>query len=88
MNKKYRYGGTPATVTDAAGIAGVLIKGLDGDFAFRVYHEDGEFTDYDLNHDDLSVTIAADEMASFYSFGERRVLDHSPAVLGLKKVEE
>ncbi len=87
MSKKYFYGGKPATVTAAEGVSGMLIKGMDGDFTFRVYHQNGEFTDYDLNHDDLAVTIDADAMASFYAFGERRVLDHSPAVLGLKKVD-
>ncbi len=88
MNDKYRYGDKSATVTDAASVSGVLIKSFDGDFTFRVYHQDGEFTDYDLHHDDLAVTIAADALASFYSFGESQVLDHSPAVLGLEKVEK
>ena len=59
MTDKYIYGGRVSEVQDASRVSGTLIKILDGtrDFAFRVYHGDGEFTDYDLNHDDLAVTI-------------------------------
>ena len=72
----------------AAGISGVLIKDAEGGFVFRVYHEDGTFTDYEIRHDDLSITIDADGLASFYQIGDRFILDHSPQVLGLKKVSE
>ncbi len=58
---------------------------MDGGFTFRVYHQNGEFSDYDLNHDDLAITIAADALASFYAFGECRVLDHSQWCCGWKK---
>jgi hypothetical protein len=50
-----------------------------------VYHENGEFTDYKILHDDLEVTIAHDALASFYKLGDQLVLDHSPEVLGLEK---
>jgi hypothetical protein len=71
-------------VQDASGVNGVLCRNAeDGRHFFRVYGEDGAFQDYDVRHDDLPVTIAADAMASFYSVGEERVLDHSPDVLGL-----
>ena len=43
--------------------------------------------DYEVLHDDLSVTIDVDAMAAFYRVGERDVLDHSPDVLGLKKID-
>lgn len=50
---------------------------------FRVYASDHTFTDYDIRHDDLSVTISGDALASFYRIGEARLLNHNPQVLGL-----
>ena len=84
MNDKYLYGETPAAVTSAAGVKGVIIRTLDGALMFRVYHDTKRFTDYEIRHDDLSVTIDADALAAFYKVGERCILDHSPQVLGLK----
>jgi hypothetical protein len=86
MTDKYLYGNAPAEVSLAAGVQGILIRGLDGIPIFRVYHKDPEhFTDYDIRHDDLSGTIDADALAAFYKIGERNILDHRPVVLGLKK---
>ena len=51
---------------------------------FRVYRDREHFTDHEIRHDDLSITIDADALAAFYKVGERRILDHSPQVLGLK----
>ena len=82
----YRYGKAVAEVTSANGTRGFLLRGSHS-FFFRVYHTDGEFTDYDIRHDDLEVTIASDAMASFYQIGQDLILDHSPEVLGLEKVE-
>ena len=49
---------------------------------FRVY--DGTtFTDYDLTHSDLCVTIS-DEDSAFYSEPNSDRLDHSPETLGIK----
>ena len=79
-----RYGKSMAVASSAAGVRGFLLKGLDGLFIFRVYAMTGEFTDYDIRHDDLEVTISANALASFYEIGERRLLDHSPDVLGLE----
>ena len=80
------YGKTVASVSAANGVKGVILRNaFDGSYYFRVYHGKGKFTDYDLRHDDLEVTISPDEMASFYLVGNRAILDHSPAVLGLKK---
>lgn len=87
MNDKYLYGETPAEVKSAAGVKGVIIRTLDGAMVFRVYHDREGFTDYEIKHDDLSVTIDTNALASFYKLGERDILDHSPQVLGLKKVE-
>ena len=78
-----KYGTHIAEVSSAAGIRGVLCKDIDGRHFFRVYSADHSFTDYVLRHDDLTVTIAEDELASFYRIGEDHILDHSPSVLGL-----
>jgi hypothetical protein len=65
----------------ANGISGVLLP-IGGSMVFRVYEPNGEFTDYDIYHSDLTVTIN-DEDAYFY-IGKDGVpyLDHSPATLG------
>ena len=82
--KTFRYGASAATASPADGVTGFLLKRMDGSFFFRVYTTNGDFTDYDIRHDDLEVTIAPDALASFYEIGERCILDHSPEVLGLK----
>jgi len=70
---------------NANGVTGVLIPThpMDDHWVFRVYHEDGEFTDYEICHSDLRVTIN-DEDAYFYSNGQTEYLDHSPQTLGIK----
>ena len=86
MNNKYLYGSVPAEVDSAAGVQGMIIRSFDGSFMFRVYRDSEHFTDYEIRHDDLSVTIDADALAAFYKVGEHNILDHSPTVLGLKKI--
>ncbi len=95
MKHKYLYGGQPAEIKPAAGVKGTIIRALDGAMMFRVYHDHERFTDYELRHDDLSVTIDKDELAAFYKAcpraggdGEHHILDHSPRVLGLKKIKD
>jgi hypothetical protein len=87
MSEQYLYGGRPADVKSANGVKGMLIRSFDGHMAFRVYHEHDkeQFTDYEIRHDDLEVTIAEDELAAFYKVGENNILDHSPEVLGIEK---
>ena len=80
------YLGAKCTVTPAQGVKGVLIKTFGDSYCFRVYYPSGAFTDYELRHDDLSVTISPDALATFYTDGERNILDHSPQVLGLKVI--
>jgi hypothetical protein len=78
------YGNQIATETPAGGVTGVLCRSLDSKYFFRIYHEDKTFTDYDLRHDDMTIAIAADELASFYQLESgQRVIDHSSDVLGL-----
>lgn len=52
-------------------------------YAFRVYNKDNTFTDYDINHCDLAVTIH-DQDAFFYSNSDNKtdILDHAPATIG------
>nr|WP_141657384.1 hypothetical protein [Thiocapsa sp. KS1] len=87
MFKKYIYGGRVSDVASAGGVQGFLIRS-GTELLFRVYRDDGSFTDYDIYHDDLSITIDSDALASFYSDGENHILDHSPDVFGLEKAKE
>jgi len=67
----------------ANGSSGVLLP-IGETWVFRVYHENGEFTDYDIHHSDLSVIIN-DADAYFYEREDGRAyLDHSPETLGIK----
>jgi hypothetical protein len=88
VTERFLYGELPAEVQPAAGVTGVLIRSLDHCIVFRVYDDNHKFTDYDIRHDDLSVTIDADALAAFYKVGERDILDHDPRVLGLRKIDE
>jgi hypothetical protein len=68
----------------AEGVEGHLIWCGDGVYRFRVYTDDFEFTDYDLLHCDLTVTIT-DKDAVFYSDERGNRLNHSPETLGIKE---
>ena len=59
------YVGKPAEPRPAAGTKGVLIRALDGGIMFRVYNNAGQFTDYEIRHNKLGVTIDADALAAF-----------------------
>lgn len=85
MTKQYRLRNQTVTVTSADGASGVLCRSIDGKYFFRIYHDDGEFTDYDLAHLDLAVTIH-DESAAFYTFADKTVLDYSPEVYGYEEL--
>ncbi len=85
--KKVKYGNHMADVSPAAGVRGVLCKSFDGRYFFRVYAQDHSFIDYTVRHNDLQVTIAEDELASFYRVGDEHILDHNPGVLGLESAE-
>jgi len=87
MKNTYIYNGKSSDVKSAAGVSGILIRLKNGRYAFRVYEKDHSYTDYQLNHDDLPVTIDTDALASFYSQGDSHALDHSPEVFSLKKPE-
>jgi hypothetical protein len=72
-------------VGPADGVRACLLRGVGPEITLRVYHDVAKqrFTDYDIWHDDLWVTIAPDAMAGFYKIGKRDVVDHAPQVLGL-----
>jgi len=61
----------------AKGTKGYLIYTMNDEYVFRVYREDNTFTDYDILHCDLELTINDDD-ARFYDFEDgRSILDHS-----------
>ena len=70
------------TSQSANGVSGHLLRLGNGDVVFRVYDQDHNFVDYDLAHNDLTVTIH-DADAFFYRDEYRDVLDHAPETLGL-----
>lgn len=90
MTQQLQLNNQSVTVTSADGVEGILIRTIDGDYYFRVYHRDAPtsspddiaFTDYELAHFDLAVTIH-DSSAAFYHFPDKQVLDYDPKALGL-----
>ena len=47
-----------------------LSRTADGATIFRVHDGPDRFMVYQIQHDDLGVTIDADELTAFYRFGE------------------
>jgi len=70
------------TIKSANGVTGHLIPLFTGQVVFRVYDDNHNFVDYDLQHSDLIVTIT-DEDAFFYRDEYTDVLDHAPNTLGI-----
>ena len=66
----------------------MIIRSMDGRFLFRVDHGSEGVTDYEIRHDDMSVTIDVNALAAFYRVGGLDVLDHRPEVEGLRRREE
>ena len=61
----------------AKGMKGIILYTFNNKYVFRVYKEDHSFTDYDILHCDLDVTIDSDD-ATFYEFEDgTNALDHS-----------
>jgi hypothetical protein len=78
----------PATrryVGPADGVRACLLRSVGPEILLRVYHDGAKrrFTNYDIWHNDLWVTIEPDAMAGFYKIGKHDVIDHAPQVLGL-----
>jgi hypothetical protein len=76
-------GGRILRETSANGAKGMLLRTNSPEkFFFRIYH-DATFDDYQILHDDLSVTIDEDSLASFdENEAGDKFLDHSPKVFG------
>ena len=71
--------------TNAKGIKGfILYSPFKEKYFFRVYKEDGTFLDYDLNCEELAVTIDSD-FYSLYDIDGKLKLDFSSEVLGREK---
>ena len=49
------------TIKPAKGQKGYLLYTMNNEYVFRVYKEDRSFTDYDILHCDLDVTIDSDD---------------------------
>jgi len=60
---------------------GYLIR-VGDDFMFRVYDAEHNFTDYEIYHYDMQVTIC-DTDAYFYKNGDLDFIDYSPQTLGI-----
>ena len=71
------------TARSAKGLRGHIIDTFDGNYYFRVYDADHNFTDYDLRHCDLAVIIDDDD-AFLYEDEFDASLNHAPATLGIK----
>lgn len=71
----------PISTKPANNVQGTLIR-TDGTYMFRVYSLNGTFTDYHIDHSDLTVTIT-DPDSTFYHFDGYSTLDHSPETLGI-----
>ena len=63
----------------ANGLTGMLIQTWDS-MKFRVYNNEHMFTDYDIRHYDLQVTIV-DPDAYIY---DNKYIDYSPQTLGIE----
>jgi hypothetical protein len=72
-------------VGPADGVRACLLRSVGPEILLRVYHDGAKrrFTDYDIWHNDIWVTIEPDAMAGFYKIGKHDVIDHAPQVLGL-----
>ena len=70
-------------IENASGTKGHLLW-TGETYIFRVYKKDFSFTDYNIRHNDLEVTISLDDEAAFYYPEEREpYLDHAPMTLGI-----
>ncbi len=74
-------------IINANGVQGCLLNPYhqDGKWVFRVYAEYGAFTDYELRHSDLCVTINDADAAFYEGINGKDILDHSPETLGIKE---
>lgn len=67
-------------IKSAKGLKGVLCVSFDGIF-LRVDNDDNTYTDYDILHYDMNITIDDDD-AHIYSDDDGYYIDYSPETLG------
>ena len=60
---------------NAKGTRGFILRTLAG-YVFRVYDDIGGFTDYDIHHYDLEVTIEEDDAVFYTTDGGVNSLDY------------
>ena len=73
MSKEY--------IKSAKGLRGVLCRASFGNMFLRVTNEDNTYTDYDIFHYDMNITIDDDD-AHIYKDEDGYYIDYSPETLG------
>ena len=75
--KKFKY-------RNAKGVKGMLLRPFGGGSAiFRIYEKGGDFKDYEVLHDDVSIKILDDSAELLESLdGKNCYLDYSRRILG------
>ena len=76
----------PSRSTPMNRVSGILCRSIDGTYFFRTQDANGEFTDHELRHTELSITIL-DGDAFSYRVGDKHILDHSLRTLGLREYD-
>lgn len=96
--KKYKTrNGRILEVTSAKGAEGCLLNtvgftkahvaGRGDRLTFRIYHDGGTFTDYDVAHADPEIKFTSDGVY-FYSDGRSTWIDHAPEALGYEEIKD
>lgn len=70
--------------TRAIGTRGFLIRGKEDQIWFRVYHQDQNFTDYDITHHDCEIVII-DSSAALISNPAGDFLDYTAESMQIVK---
>jgi hypothetical protein len=65
----------------AEGTKGYILQGLNKDYFFRIYKEDGTFFDYDIHCEEIEIEILSG-WVSLYESDDKNILDWSSKALG------
>lgn len=71
-------------VSDALGVKGFIIRGVDGEMYFRVYNEHRNFVDYEITNHDFEVVII-DKDAALLTNQAGNFLDYTPESMNAVK---
>ena len=77
--------GKIAEVESAQNLKCMLLSSGSNGFFIRVQGKGNVFEDFDIAHCDMNIMII-DTLASIYRLDDKKWIDHSPDVLGLKMV--